>query len=291
MKNQIEAIQGKVEAAYQTLIAVAEDREFKKIRMQAVWTLIQTCILPIITYASETWHLKKQESKKLNQILDKILRRVLMTPDATPREALYIETGLLDIETVSESKRLNMKARLNRDKSKMMEHVLNNPGCTWEIKTADVMGRYGIEPHDLTGNKYSTKTNIKRKTLEQFKEKIKEKCTDKSKIRYFSEGKNEWTPGTRAKYMNEMTRKQVSVIFKARTRMMKIKGNYKNGNKNQTCRACKQEPETQDHVLEMCPEIHKTEDTKVKKSQLFSENTDTLKLIAKKIDTIMNSLE
>ena len=102
MTNQITAIGGKVEAAYQTLITVAEDREFKNIKMQAIWTLVQTCIIPIITYASETWHLNKQEGKKLNQILDKILKRILMTPGATPREALYIETWLLDIGTLAD---------------------------------------------------------------------------------------------------------------------------------------------------------------------------------------------
>ena len=63
MTEQITAVEGKVEAAYQTLIAVAEDREFKKIKMHAIWTLVQTCIIPLITYASETWHLLNGERR------------------------------------------------------------------------------------------------------------------------------------------------------------------------------------------------------------------------------------
>ena len=90
MSDQITVIESKVEAAYQTLLTVAEDREFKKIKMKTIWLLVQTCIIPIITYASETWHLKKQERKRLNQTLDKIIRRILMTPDSTLREAMYI---------------------------------------------------------------------------------------------------------------------------------------------------------------------------------------------------------
>ena len=43
MSEQISAIEGKIEAAYQTLIAVAEDREFKKIKMGAI------CFEPFIT--------------------------------------------------------------------------------------------------------------------------------------------------------------------------------------------------------------------------------------------------
>ena len=46
--------------------------------------------------------------------------------------------------------------------------------------------------------------------------------------------------------MNELNRKQVSLIFKARTRMLKIKANYKNGNTDQKCRACKIAIETQE---------------------------------------------
>merc|ERR1712208_21577 len=63
MSLQIVAIEGKVEAAYQTILAVAEDREFRLIKMEAIWNLVQTCISPIITYASETWHNNKQENK------------------------------------------------------------------------------------------------------------------------------------------------------------------------------------------------------------------------------------
>ena len=63
MSDQIISIERKVEAAYQTLIAVTEDREFKKIKMSAIWTLVNTCIVPIITYASETWNPTKQERK------------------------------------------------------------------------------------------------------------------------------------------------------------------------------------------------------------------------------------
>ena len=80
-----------MEAAYQTILAVTEDRNFKGIKMSSIWLFVATCIIPIITYASATWITTKQENKKLNQILNKIIRRILMTPDSTPREALYMK--------------------------------------------------------------------------------------------------------------------------------------------------------------------------------------------------------
>ena len=36
--------------------------------------------------------LSKKDTDKFNKILDNILKRILITPNSTPREALYIET-------------------------------------------------------------------------------------------------------------------------------------------------------------------------------------------------------
>ena len=90
--------------------------------------------------------------------------------------------------------------------------------------------------------------------------------------------------------MNELTRKQTSLIFKARTRMIKIKGNYKNGHPDLTCRMCKRDEESQTHILEQCPEIHLDEATKIPKHQLFHENTDTLREVATKLEKNIEKL-
>ena len=38
--------------------------------------------------------------------------------------------------------------------------------------------------------------------------------------------------------------------------MIKVKGNYKNGYPDQTCRACKEKPESQKHVFYECNKLH-----------------------------------
>ena len=43
---------------------------------------------------------EKTDNEKINRIMDNILKRILMVPQSTPREALYIETGLLDPEAI-----------------------------------------------------------------------------------------------------------------------------------------------------------------------------------------------
>ena len=102
MENQITEIKRKVEAAYQTILVIAGDKELKKIKMQTMWNLLEVCIKPIITYAAETWETTKKENTAINGIYDKIIKRVLKLPTSTPREVLYLETKIIDIEHTRE---------------------------------------------------------------------------------------------------------------------------------------------------------------------------------------------
>ena len=114
---------------------------------------------------------------------------------------------------------------------------------------------------------------------------------NKSKMNYSSEYKKDWEPNKREKYMDVLTRNQAIVIFQTRYRMIRVKCNYKNMHRDLKCRACKKEEETQTHVLEICPNIHVNNSTKVKKDQIFSGDTDTIRETAKKIMAICQKIE
>ena len=108
-------------------------------------------------------------------------------------------------------------------------------------------------------------------------------------MQYLLENRD-WTPEKRSPYMKTLNRKQASTIFRARTRMLDIKHNYRGKYDNTTCRMCGNEEETQDHILEKCNTIHTNEITKVTKNEIFQE--DPLKLVEtyKKIEHIMMEL-
>ena len=74
-----------------------------------------------------------------------------------------------------------------------------------------------------------------------------------------------------------MNRNDTSIIFKAQTRMLPIKNNYKTKYNDLICRVCKANSETQQHVLQECIEIHKNNDTKVEPSEYFSDDLQVLK--------------
>ena len=61
----------------------------------------------------------------------------------------------------------------------------------------------------------------------------------------------------------KLTGQQASNIFKARTRMLPVKNNYRNKYRNLTCRACGVPVETQKHVLEDCEILHPVGEYKV----------------------------
>jgi len=154
----------------------------------------------------------------------------------------------------------------------------------WKEKTENIKKEMGIAEEDLVGTKTSNARNIKRKTKTYFKKKIEQENKDKSKMKYLMEGrKGEWTPGKREWYMANLTRKQASAIFKARTRMLDVKENFKNKYPGtQGCRMCNEEPETQKHILEDCKGVHADDTTKVTKEDLFRKegmNTTAEKII------------
>ena len=93
MSNHTQALKGKVEAAHQAILAMSGNMNFKNIEIITIWELIKTSMVAITTYGCEIWNPNKGEIKEINRMMDNILKRVLMIPQSTPREALYIETG------------------------------------------------------------------------------------------------------------------------------------------------------------------------------------------------------
>ena len=141
---------GKVEAAYQTIMTMTGNPEFNDIEMEIIWKLLETCIQSIMTYGGETWNTTKKEMQEINRSLDKIIKRILMTPPSTPREALYIETGLLDNEYTIARNRINMQTRLNRTQNKLIKAAREsgNKGG-WEEGTEETKTKMKIRKKRL----------------------------------------------------------------------------------------------------------------------------------------------
>ena len=111
---------------------------------------------------------------------------------------------------------------------------------------------------------------------------IKER-QNKSKVQHLING-TRWNTGEPATYMNKLSRNETSILFKARTRMLHVKDNFRNKyTNNLMCRACGLQVETQKHTLNECSYIHTNENTKIKEEDYFNENIEELRQAKKKI--------
>ncbi len=99
--------------------------------MESIWKNVQSKIEPISTYSGEIWDLNKEQMKELNEIMDKILKIILKVPPGTPRETLYIETGLLDPTTI-----IQRRTEIQWTENKQLKEVAkNNQKYGWKQTT------------------------------------------------------------------------------------------------------------------------------------------------------------
>ena len=140
------------------------------------------------------------------------------------------------------------------------------------------------------------KTNVREKVKATFKATIDKNGSEKSKIQHLLATKNnQWEPGKPAPYIMELTRAQASTIFKAKTRMLHVKENYKGKYQHRPdklkCRACGLTEETQNHILNECTNLHLDDSTKVSQEDLKTENVDALRTASHKIMETIKKLE
>ena len=167
----------------------------------------------------------------------------------------------------------------------MIENILkSNAKKSWRQTTENTHIENETNPE-------MNKEGILKKLNAQFKLRTIKNSREKSKVKFLIDGIDEWKPGERQTYLSKLKRKEASLIFKTRNRMLKIKRNYKNAHTNLTCRGCNAKEETQQHVMEECTGIHTENNTKVLRHEYFTNDIDMLRKSIIKIETILARLE
>ncbi len=183
-------------------------------------------------------------------------------------------------------KRMAMRCRLEKTKNTTIAAILeiDNP-TAWKEKTEEIANTLNIPKAADSRNIKNRQMNIiiKEALNKDLNHRMYSTRHTKSKINHLLTGRENPIVGERPLYMDKLNRYDVSTIFKARTRMIDVKNNYRGKYQDNICRGCGTTEETQQHVLGECTEIHKDQSTKILINEIFSEDTTKLKIIAEKI--------
>ena len=209
-----------------------------------------------ILFNSEVWYgLSRAEMNDLEDLDRTLLRRILSVPVTTPKEALYLELGLIPISEIIRIRRIMYLHHLvTRGENKMLyqffitQWMKPNKG-DWTETIKEDLKEYNIS-EDLdyikSKSKYSFKNLVKKRGKEYTLGKLllqKEKHSKMRNLEYSELIIQECylLPGLRVD--------QARNIFKFRTRMAQFGENYRGNKDNILCPLCHQGPDNQNHCF------------------------------------------
>ena len=290
LKDQITEIKKKIHAATQEILSETGNKEFKGMKMKAIWLLVETVIVPIITYGSEAWNATKQEMTQIEAVFNKCIKTLLCLPETTPTAIILAETGFLPIELIINKKKLLHAQRVMTKKKEGLINKIIKGDSIWRKEIRKIQEEYDIHDEDLTGKKNAIKTKINKKNKRKFEDYIAKEAENKSKVKHWLEMRDNSIPQGREKYMENMNRKQCGIILKVRSRMLPVQRNHGISQEKAICRLCKQNVEDQKHIIQDCT-VTRINDNHNNYSRIFKCNdNDEMKIMADKLLQVEKTL-
>ena len=294
MAAHIKTLEGKIHAATQNIIAETGNREFKGIKMQAIWQMAEAILIPILTYGAESWDLSKKEAEQVQTIFNKAIKTIMFMPSATPTTILLTETGFIPIEQVIDQKRIMQARRISeKPDSSLIKRLTPLNNSLWQAGTQKLLIKYNIEQELIEGKKGPLLRKINSNKVALIKRKIATETEEKTKTKHWAQLKDTIEPSKRPDYMNKLNRKQCNAILKTRSSMLPVKNNQKSQySTDLTCRFCRQQEENQEHILQDCNSVPGNDTKKLAYREIFKDKDHkTLGKAADRIIEIIAILE
>ena len=265
-------------------MAETGNKEFKGIKMYVIWQMVEAIVIPIITYACEGWKTTKEENNKLQSIFNDAIKTLLYLPKGTPTTILLNETGNVPIQYIIKKKKILQAKRISEMKEEtLIKDATNHENSTWGAHIAEIAKELHVYEQMPNLSKDALKKQIEKEIETKILEEIATEAEKKTKVNHWKKWKKVTKVGQRPKYMDKLSRKQCNAVLRARASMLMVKENYKTGQENTNlCRFCKENKETQEHIIQECTKI-KTMSGTISYEKIFEENTETLKTIAEEI--------
>ena len=154
LEDHIKGLEGKIHAATQNIIAETGNKEFKGMKMQAIWQMAEAVLIPIITYGAEGWDLSTKEKDKIQTIFNKAIKTLLFMPTSTPTTILLEETGFLTIEQLTDRQKVMQAQRVEgKSQNSLIKKLTRNSTSLWKSQTSKIMSKLKISEEDLNLSK------------------------------------------------------------------------------------------------------------------------------------------
>ena len=244
---------------------------------EAAIIMRSSLLLSTILSNSEAWvNLTKVNVEELEAIDEKFLRDIFGGAHSkTPIETLYLETGCVPIRFILKSRRLNFLHYILSDKEDSLLSKVFRAQCEKPVR-GDWVNTVRNDLEELNLN--LDFEQIKSNTKESFKRIVKEHVNAEA-FKYLKNLQQTHSKARPIQYSNlslqsylkadsDMTTKEKSFTFSIRTRMIDLKSNFKEGQKNLNCRLCDKHEETQQNLL-ICTALDTDEPVNANYSDLF----------------------
>ena len=242
----------------------------------------------ILTNVEAAYDLTTTEIESLEKCDEQLIRTILECPCTTPREMLYLELGVTPIRFIVMTRRLMFYHYiLNQEKDSLMYKFFQVQSQKpvkgdWSLTVQDDLKTLDINlTEEALGNlsEYSFKqlvsTQIKKETF-SFLTKLKESHSKVLHIPYQKHEIQDYLQSAR------ITPDLAKFTFLARSRMIAVGHNYKEGRMDPLCPLC-QESDTQSHLMS-CSKLNvnvMTNQTITEYSDLFSTSMDKKMAVVK----------
>ena len=231
---------------------------------------------------AEIWYnFSKSEIEEFENVDRLFFRRLLEVPETTPKEAYYLELGVLPINVLIKARRINyLQTILKQEISGMLYSFFitqwHNPTKgDWTEAVKEDLKDFNI-PCDFEYIENMSQEAFKRKVKVKAKDlaltnlkKLQENHSKMEKLHY-----NELKLQTYLKE-EQFTIYQKKMLFRCRVRMEKFGENYRAGRSQVSCPLCHVHLDNQEMAFQ-CSEITKELTIRGNLEDIFSETVETL---------------
>ena len=273
------------------IMKILDTISFGKCYYQIAFSLREAMFLNGILTNADIWYcVTKSDIEELELVDRLLLRRILSLPISTCTEALYLESGCLDISTIVKGRRISyLHYLVNCDKSSMLYKFFK---AQWDFSVRGDWTRQckeDLEDFDIPDNleyfegksQDVMKRIINRKRAEYALDKfLKMKITHSKmdNLHYFE------LKMQSCLQLEDLSVDDSQVILKWRLRMAKFGTNY--GEKFKLCPLCKQHEDSQEACFKQCQEIRTTEVITCNYEDIFKKPSKKLAKVLKSIEKI-----